>query len=432
MMEQVLVVDRIISDVSCVAVAGDMNSLIVTFKMKRFSDGVDKSTKNIRIAYENAAGGTGYDDVANITVVDEEYFTFDWTVCGEALSAAGVAKFAIEVSSLNEYEELDYVWQTCESKLTVLDGIKETENTAVDVDRYYQVLFYENNDNSSTHIIKDDGNLIRIVDKEIIMADIDQNAAIAVKGDINSQILSFTLPRYYKNIDLSEKVISIKFINAKGESDRSRARNVVAEDEIISFTWLLDGNVTSEKGIVQFAIEFIGYNDEDEFYCWSTTTAQFEVRDTLCVDGEIESPGPSWLQSWWLEVDTAVKNAEHYADIAQNGVAISENVITQAQAAATAAENSAKASKASEENAYKIRTEVEVIANNVQNMADAVKAGKSPQIGENGNWFIWDTDRYVDSGISAYGKGYTLTESDKQDIVSDVLDALPAAEEASF
>ena len=72
--------------------------------------------------------------------------------------------------------------------------------------------------------------------------------------------------------------------------------------------------------------------------------------------------------------------------------------------------------------------------------------GKQPIIGENKNWYIWDSEseRYVDSGVCAEGKdgsdgsdgkdGYTpvkgkdyWTESDKTEIVGEVVGAIDIA-----
>ena len=59
-MKQIAITDRIIEIppevLSYIGVAGDINSTIITFKMQRYADGVDFSTKTIKIAFENAAG----------------------------------------------------------------------------------------------------------------------------------------------------------------------------------------------------------------------------------------------------------------------------------------------------------------------------------------------------------------------------------------
>jgi len=76
----------------------------------------------------------------------------------------------------------------------------------------------------------------------------------------------------------------------------------------------------------------------------------------------------------------------------------------------TNAQNSANAAKTSEQNAAKslasvqtAQKTVEDTADIVQTIGDAVKAGKSPIIGDNGNWYIWNVDQYVDSGSPATG-----------------------------
>ena len=497
MMGQVLVIDRTIEDVSCIGIAGDINSLVTTFKMQRYADGVDLSEKTIQIAFKNAAGESQYDETSNVNVLDDEYFTFDWIASGEAMAVAGATRFAIEVSAENEYGEKVYVWQTRDASLTVLDSLGVIENNAEDSDHYYQILFYEDNDNSMVYALSDDGQPITIKDRVIEMPAVDK--VIAVKGDANSQILTFSLPRFYKNTDLSQKVVSIKFKNAKGESDRSKCANMVADEEVLYFGWKLDGNVTPESGIVEFAIEFLGYNEKDEFYCWSTTPAQFEVYDTLNVDDDIESPGPSWIQSWWIQMDSYVQETAKNAELAKvsaeqaNNVSLdieevqkaastvkaSEaaaiNAKTAAEAAAatatnaaTTASNSATAATKSEANAKSSETNAANAANiavnaktsaenanrQVQNntniastaasnakasetaaktsqqsvskdlatiqqiksgidnqvevvrrLSDAVQSGKCPQIGENGNWFVWDDGEYVDTEVSASGIG---------------------------
>lgn len=52
------------------------------------------------------------------------------------------------------------------------------------------------------------------------------------------------------------------------------------------------------------------------------------------------------------------------------------------------------------------------------------EAGITPNIGENGNWFIGDED----TGVCAEGKEYVLTESDKSDMIQSVLNSLPTWE----
>ena len=62
-------------------------------------------------------------------------------------------------------------------------------------------------------------------------------------------------------------------------------------------------------------------------------------------------------------------------------------------------------------------------------------SGKSPYIGDNGNWYEWDSDsgEYIDTGIMAEGhtpvKGVDYwTEADKAEIKSYVDDAIIGGE----
>lgn len=76
-------------------------------------------------------------------------------------------------------------------------------------------------------------------------------------------------------------------------------------------------------------------------------------------------------------------------------------------------------------------------------------SAKQPIIGENKNWFIWDSEaqEYVDSGVCAEGKDgkdgepgqkgdkgdpYVLTDADKTEMVNLVLAALPNGDEVSY
>ena len=134
--------------------------------------------------------------------------------------------------------------------------------------------------------------------------------------------------------------------------------------------------------------------------------------------------------------------------------------ILQTATDAKAAAASAEESKTEAENAKDQAREYMLKAQQCQNRAEAA-VERYPQIGENGNWFVWnaaagayvDTGRFSggnapyigangnwfigteDSGVSAtgpVGPAYVLTEADKAEIVDEVLAALPNAEEADF
>lgn len=298
------IVNRTISlppNLTDIVVQGDTNSKTITFEMARYFDGVDLTTKTIKIAYMNAKSETGYSD-AYVKQVDINTFTFNWSVPGELTKEFGEVSISVEFSETNTSNKKTYVWKTKPKNFKVEKSFTVLEN-ATPQNYLLQQTFYLNNTNDDTSKVNDSNEPIYISNRRILMPVIED---IVVSGDTRSQIVSFTMPRFFENVDLSSKVISIKFINAKNQGDRSSVVNVVTTDDTISFGWLIDGKVTVKEGYVNFAVEFLGYDENNKFYCWSTTPAQLQVSKGLIVDELIEEPEPSWIQSWELSADDRI------------------------------------------------------------------------------------------------------------------------------
>lgn len=292
--------------VTDIVVKGDTNSRIITFELNRYFDGVDLSTKTIRINYENSEGLTGNNEVANI-VATESSLTFDWTIESGLTTNSGNVKIAIDCYEVNSNDNVIYRWQTIPLSFDVLDTI-EVVNNAIALSYEKEKNFVTNNNNLTILTdIHDTDIPIEVVNRTINTPLYED---IVVSMDNNSQIISFTIDRYFDGVDLLNKVIAIKYINALNESDRTFAVNVSNTDNKITFGWLIDNKVTKKNGYVRFAIEFLGYLDNGEFYCWSTKPSQIEVSEGLYVDDSIEQPTPSWLQSWQIQADNNLKSME--------------------------------------------------------------------------------------------------------------------------
>lgn len=292
--------------VTDIVVKGDTNSRTITFELNRYFDGVDLSTKTIRINYENSEGLTGNNEVANI-VATESSLTFDWTIESGLTTSSGNVKIAIDCYEVNSNDNVIYRWQTIPLSFDVLDTI-EVVNNAIALSYEKEKNFVTNNNNLTILTdIHDTDTPIEVVNRTINTPLYED---IVVSMDNNSQIISFTIDRYFDGVDLLNKVIAIKYINALNESDRTFAVNVSNTDNKITFGWLIDNKVTKKNGYVRFAIEFLGYLDNGEFYCWSTKPSQIEVSEGLYVDDSIEQPTPSWLQSWQIQADNNLKSME--------------------------------------------------------------------------------------------------------------------------
>lgn len=75
---------------------------------------------------------------------------------------------------------------------------------------------------------------------------------LGVESDDGVKLLHFRIPRHYCETDLSEFEIRINYENAKGGGDVYEAKNVVVEDDMISFDWLVGRNAVTFKGNVKF------------------------------------------------------------------------------------------------------------------------------------------------------------------------------------
>lgn len=77
---------------------------------------------------------------------------------------------------------------------------------------------------------------------------------IGVESDDNVRVLHFKLPRHYCGVDLSEFKININYENAEGLGDIYEATNVVIEDALITFDWVVGRYAVSTKGNVKFSL----------------------------------------------------------------------------------------------------------------------------------------------------------------------------------
>ena len=74
-----------------------------------------------------------------------------------------------------------------------------------------------------------------------------------------------------------------------------------------------------------------------------------------------------------------------------------------------------------------------ITVKNLNEIQDAIIAlesngGVTPHIGENGNWYIGNTD----TGVKAAGTDYVLTSADKSEIAALVLAEIPNGDEVAY
>lgn len=141
-----------------------------------------------------------------------------------------------------------------------------------------------------TSPMKDEHQLIKITEK---MPNV-QNIGKIVKGDTNSNILTFEINRYYDNVDLYEKNIRFIVKNINGIFTEE-AVNLQYNDELLRFSWILSYAVTQKNETVTAAIEFFGTTDSGYDYSLKTLPFTLKIEDSLDATDITVIPPENWF-----------------------------------------------------------------------------------------------------------------------------------------
>ena len=364
---------------SDIVVAGDNNSQKIKFLVDRFFDGQDLTTKSIQIAFEDAEGGTNTTTIEKTSDnfrYDDNKITFIWSVDSRLTRYEGKVRFQVRFLTVSLDSEgrqfYSYLWQTKIQTFTVLPQII-IENDALPVNYEKEIELIRETASQPYFSIVDEDVPIDIVNREI--GSLPQE--IVVRGDSNSQMITFKLPRKIEGVEVKTKVIAIKYVNANGDGDRSVAINVEDhyEEGYISFGWLLSSKATAATGKLQFAIEVLGFIKEPEdptweekteeeiknmteeerqayeqmrldyeyrkmnnIYIWQTKTSVINVLNGIEISDYITEVNRDWFTNWTVTSEAKLKTM-------QNQVNSAEGFKNQAETQAIASDNARKASE---------------------------------------------------------------------------------------
>lgn len=124
--------------------------------------------------------------------------------------------------------------------------------------------------------MKDEHELVKINEKNVTIGQIGK----IVSGEINSQEIEFSIPRYYDNVDLLDKKFSILF-ETKGGIFKVDAVDVAYNDTEIRFNWLLDENATMYAGTIKAVVKIEGTDELGKTYVKKTMNFSVNVEDAL-------------------------------------------------------------------------------------------------------------------------------------------------------
>ena len=207
---------------------------------------------------------------------------------------------------------------------------------------------------------------------------------LGVENDKRVERLYFRCPKIVgDNQDLSQDyILFINYVNANGDPDAYHINDMEIDGDNITFSWLLEENVTKYKGNIQIAFGAIIPGDESEDpdkNRWNTTIN----TDCTCLVGlkctqQVAESNPDALAQIWAAIDelkaggggggTPGKDGRE-VEIQNNGTAIQWRYKGEQDWIDLVQLSDLKGQK-----------------------GDPGDNGITPTIGENGNWYLGETD----------------------------------------
>lgn len=155
--------------------------------------------------------------------------------------------------------------------------------------------------------MKDEHELVKIAEKNVTVGDIGK----IVQGEINSQEIEFSIPRYYDNVDLLDKKINILY-QTKGGIFKVEAIDVAYNDEEIRFNWLMNEDATMYPGKLTAVIKMEGLDESGKPYVMKTTNFSVDIEDAL---NEYGADGV--YRTWATDIETRIESLEDIASSSQ-------------------------------------------------------------------------------------------------------------------
>lgn len=131
----------------------------------------------------------------------------------------------------------------------------------------------------------EDDNPIFVIDKNLRTVTVPKNFVLGVYNDKDVQVIPFLMPRYYNNIDLSDFLIRVNYVNSNGDGDIYLIMDKVVSEDTINFNWVVGRTAFLYKGNVNFVVCFIELDGLGEVAReFNTTKTTARVLEGLEID----------------------------------------------------------------------------------------------------------------------------------------------------
>ena len=239
---------------------------------------------------------------------------------------------------------------------------------------------------------------------EIVNRDVFQNDAykdIVVEDDNDSRRITFSIARYYDEVDLSTKNVVVRYVNALSQYDEYLVHDAHAEGDKVFFTWLVHDKALLESGQIEFDVLFYDVNG----YKWHTKPANLTVERGLISAEYIASPETSNLYSQWrIEAVQNLKESENARDASKQ---YAQNSANSANASANSAQNSANSANAANESKDAAAASAKQSADNVILSKSWAVGGTGTRVDEDNNNAKYFAEQA--QGIAQGAMGYYTT-----------------------
>ena len=210
----------------------------------------------------------------------------------------------------------------------------------------------------------------------------DRYKTFGVEGDNRAERIKFKFPKVVgDNIDLSSLNLRINYQNAQGGLDKYIVETVLeTDDDHVFFTWLIQDGVTLKSGPIYFVVQAVKVTSNGNIEKkWSTTLNKIgQVLEGLEVDETIEQENPDIIEAILTRLDDLEENGGGGGTPGKDGREIElQNSGTAIQWRYVGDES---------------WTDLVQLSEITGTKGDPREDGITPTIGENGNWYLGETD----------------------------------------
>ena len=210
----------------------------------------------------------------------------------------------------------------------------------------------------------------------------DRYKTFGVEEDTNVERVKFKFPKIVgDNVDLTTLNLRINFQNASGGLDKYVVDDVSETDDgCITFSWVIQDGVTPQSGQISFVVQAVKATEDGAIEKkWSTTLNKIgQVLEGLEVDETIEQQNPDIIESILTRLDELEENGGGGGTPGKDGREIElQNSGTAIQWRYVGDES---------------WTDLVQLSEITGTKGDPGEDGITPTIGENGNWYLGETD----------------------------------------